>query len=91
MIVEFTDVAAKGLELRYPYGFETSCDNGTSWLEATAVKTAGNAVFIEAPSCPAPAEPTTVRYCWRTDPCTFKKCPIYSGDLPAPPFIMTMT
>ena len=83
-----------GLELRYPYGFELGCAtaNGTmsQWMEGTAMRTDGNSVIVELPDCPSGSKATTIRYCWRTDPCSFMKCPIYSGNLPAPPFIMNL-
>lgn len=30
---------------------------------------------------------TAIRYLWNQQPCEFKKCVIYSGDKPAPPFL----
>ena len=84
-----------GLELRYPYGFEIGCgatnDTVLQWIEATAVKIEGYSVLIQAPNCPTGKTAEMIRYCWRTDPCTFKKCPVYSGDLPSPPFIMPLS
>lgn len=87
--------------LRYPYGFELGCGDSKSgasqWIEGTArngtnvINTAANVSF---PLCPSPLSPVSVRYCWRTDPCTFKMCPVYvqyyRGDLPSPPFILDL-
>lgn len=78
-----------GLELRFPYGFELGCDSGT-WIEGTAVKVEGAQVIVEFPSCPSGAKAVSVRYCWRTDPCTAMKCPVYSDNLPSPPFTMDL-
>ena len=78
-------LSGSGLELRYPYGFELGCSDGT-WMDATATQASGNKVTVAVPSCAAGSKPAALRYCWRTDPCTFKKCPVYSGDLPSPPF-----
>ena len=92
--VSFDKLDADGLELRYPYGCELGCAtaNGTisQWMEGTAMRTDGDSVIVELPDCPSGSKATTIRYCWRTDPCSFMKCPIYSGNLPAPPFIMNL-
>jgi len=94
--VSFDKLDADGLELRYPYGFELGCAtaNGTisQWMEGTAMRTDSDSVIVELPDCPSGSKATTIRYCWRTDPCSFMKCPIYSGNLPAaaPPFIMNL-
>ena len=85
--------------LRYPYGFELGCGNtknGVSqWIEGTAHNGTGFAqqvANVSFPLCPSQLSPVSIRYCWRTDPCTFKMCPIYSSywDLPSPPFIMDL-
>ena len=82
------------LELRYKYGFELGCGNSSTgasqWIEGTAMKADGESVQVEFEDCPSPLYPISIRYCWRTDPCTFKMCPIYAGDLPSPPFIMEL-
>ena len=96
LTITYVNVAPGGsLELRYPYGFELGCSTTTSatvqWIEGTATKADGDAVTVQMPSCPSGSKPAMVRYCWRTDPCTFKMCPIYSGDLPSPPFIMPLS
>ena len=92
--VNFDKLATNGLELRYPYGFEIGCAtvNGTmsQWIEGTAVKADDSAVMVEFLNCPSMEKATMIRYCWRTDPCSFKKCPIYSDNLPSPPFIMNL-
>lgn len=88
--VEYTNLAGSKVELRYPYGFELGCSDGT-WLGATATAAASNKVVVGVASCAAGAKPIALRYCWRTDPCTFKMCPVYSGDLPSPPFQMNLT
>jgi len=61
------------LELRYPYGFEIGCGSATSpqWIEGTAKSVMGNDVIVEFPICGSGLKPVSVRYCWRTDPCTF--------------------
>ena len=82
------------LELRYNYGFELGCGNGTTgasqWIEGTATAAIGENVQVEFADCPSPLSPVSIRYCWRDDPCTFKMCPIYAGDLPSPPFMMDL-
>lgn len=84
------------LELRYPYGFELGCSDPsgkapTVWIEGTAKSVTGNDVNVEFPQCTGAAKPMHIRYCWRTDPCIFSKCPIYSSVLnPSPPFIMDL-
>jgi len=84
------------LQLRYPYGFEIAC-GGTSakmpldWVEGTAKSISGNDVNVEFPTCGSGLKPMMVRYCWRTDPCTFGKCPVYSSTAnPSPPFMMAL-
>jgi sialate O-acetylesterase len=88
--VEYTSLAGSEVELRYPYGFELGCSDGV-WLDAVATSAAINRVLVGVPSCAEGAEPVGLRYCWRSAPCPFKKCPVYSGDLPSPPFEMTLT
>ena len=82
------------LELRYKYGFELGCGNGTTgasqWVEGTATAANGENIQVEFADCPSPLSPVSIRYCWRNDPCTFKTCPIYAGDLPSPPFMMDL-
>ncbi len=63
----------------------------SKWIEGTVVKLAeDNTAVVEFPTCQTGLVGSAVRYCWRTDPCSFKKCPIYSGDLPSPPFVMNV-
>ncbi len=63
----------------------------TEWVEGTAVKLAeDNTAVVEFPACETGLAGSAIHYCWRTDPCSFKKCPIYSGDLPSPPFVMNV-
>ena len=88
--VEYTALAAGQVELRYPFGFELGCSDGT-WLNATALVASSNKVTVGIPSCAAGTKPMLLRYCWRADPCKFKMCPVYSGDLPSPPFEMSLT
>lgn len=84
------------LELRYPYGFELGCAASkgkiaTQWIEGTAKSVTNNDVNIEFPRCPGTLKPMHIRYCWRTDPCLFSKCPIYSSVTnPSPPFVMDL-
>ena len=82
------------LELKYPYGFEMACIGPSgkmplTWVEGTAKQITGDDVIVEFPNCGSGLKPSMVRYCWRTDPCTFKMCPVYSSPAnPSPPFIM---
>ena len=82
------------LELHYKYGFELGCGNATTgvtqWIEGTATGVTGQSVQVEFADCPSTLSPQSVRYCWRTDPCTFKMCPVYAGVLPSPPFMMDL-
>ena len=94
VMVNFKLQSQDKLELRYKYGFELGCGNGTAmasqWVEGTAMNVNGQNVQVEFSDCPSQLSPVSIRYCWRTDPCTFKMCPIYAGDLPAPPFMMDL-
>ncbi len=84
------------LELRYPYGFEIGCGDptgkaNTTWVEGTAKSVSGSAVNVEFPLCASGLKPMSVRYCWRADPCTFNKCPIYTSTInTSPPFVMKL-
>ncbi len=84
------------LTLRYPYGFEVGCSSvtkpvDTQWVEGTAKSVTETDVNVEFPPCSNDLKPMMVRYCWRTDPCTFNKCPVYSSMMtPSPPFIMEL-
>ena len=92
VIVHFKSLLS--VELKYKYGFEVGCSNATKaasqWIEGTAIEANENGLRVEFADCPSPLSPVSIRYCWRTDPCTFKKCPVYAGDLPSPPFIMDL-
>jgi len=77
------------LQLRYPYGFEIGCVDPSTWVEGTAKSVTDAAVNVEFPLCANGLKPMSVRYCWRADPCTFNKCPIYSSATnTSPPFVM---
>ena len=82
------------LKLQHKYGFEVGCAaNATAsqWIEGTAVGADEDGVHVEFADCPSSFSPVSIRYCWRTDPCTFKMCPVYAGDLPSPPFMMDLS
>ena len=91
--VDYTSVGADGLQLVYPYGFEMVCGNDTApSIEGTAIKVIGGTAIVEFSSpCPGGVFPSAIYYCWRTDPCSFKMCPIYSESLPSPPFYLPLT
>jgi hypothetical protein len=84
------------LQLKYPYGFEVGCVDPSDktpgqWMEGTVKSVSGSNANVEFPQCLSPLKPMQIRYCWRTDPCTFNKCPLYSSELnPVPPFIMDL-
>ena len=90
VVIDFTGVGPSGLQLLYPYGFEVECSGSPSLLEGTAVKVDGDTAVVQFPSCPGGDTPSAIYYCWRTDPCIFKMCPIYSEQLPSPPFYLTI-
>ena len=77
--VSFDKLATDRLELWYLYCFELGCLTTNSsmflWMEGTAMKVDGDSIMVELPYCPSGATATTIRYCWRTDPCSFMKCP----------------
>ena len=84
------------LEMRYPYGFEVGCADSagktaTQWKEGTAKSITDMDVNVEFPPCPKGLEARHIRYCWRQDPCSFSKCPIYSSfETPTPPFMLDL-
>ncbi|XP_046850449.1 sialate O-acetylesterase-like [Xenia sp. Carnegie-2017] len=69
------------IEIRNNKGFEVNC-NG-NWTASPIVYNSRRSVFLMA-SC----DPDKVRYAWSDYPCESLKCAVYSGGLPAPPFIM---
>ncbi len=93
--VAVTYTSENPLELKYPYGFEVGCvdasDSKSAWISGTAKSVVGNhTAFVEFSVCPVQYTAKMIRYCWRTDPCTFKMCPVYAKDLPSPPFILKL-
>ena len=86
------------LVLKYPYGFELGCGDdvksgASQWIEGTARNRTGfifSVTNVSFPLCPSNLSPLSIRYCWRTNPCLFKMCPIYSSyrNLPSPPFVL---
>ena len=89
IIVHYTDVMNNILEIRSQSGFEVYCikEGQPTWMESFVLKAVRNFVIIDN-SCDAGDFPSHVRYSWRDYPCDFKKCAVYSGDLPSPPFIL---
>lgn len=92
--VSVTYMSDSPLVLKYPYGFEVGCTDHstlkTSWMSGTAKSVDKLEANVEFGPCSNSSTPTSIRYCWRTDPCTFKMCPIYGKDLPSPPFVMKL-
>lgn len=91
--VMYDKVAPDGLEMRSQSGFEVCCkkdDGSLTWAEAFIDKVDKAAVIIKNP-CTETETSINVRYSWRDDPCVFKECAIYSGDLPSPPFILPIS
>ncbi|EDO41559.1 predicted protein, partial [Nematostella vectensis] len=75
-----------GVELAYTNLF---CKSSSKWLPAKITESAFYTVSLQG-VCPAgPGDVTAVRYAWRTDPCDFKKCAVYSKaeELPAGPYM----
>ena len=89
VIINYTIPEGYSLEIRSHSGFEVSCMKAgpPTWMESIISKVDHNTVLIDY-SCGANTVPSHVRYAWRDDPCVFKKCAVYSGDLPSPPFIL---
>ena len=91
--VMYDKVGPDGLEIRSHSGFEVCCkknDGSLTWMEALLLKVGLNTVTIKYP-CTEGETPINVRYSWRDDPCVFKKCAVYSGNLPSPPFILPIS
>ena len=84
--VMYTDLEDNMLEIRSHSGFEIFCEKST-WMETTVTNVTANNVLVTN-TCGKDQTPTQIRYSWRDDPCVFKTCAIYSGDLPSPPFIL---
>ena len=82
------------IELRSKYGFEIGCINSkdSQWLEGTIIGTTSDkSINVGFPTCPQGYSMTKIQYDWRTNPCVFKQCAVYSDDLPSPPFVIDVT
>jgi len=92
IMVMYSDVKDNMLEIRSHSGFEIGCEESESltWMETTVSKVDGNSILVMN-TCSKDQSPMHIRYSWRDDPCIFKKCAVYSGDLPSPPFILPIT
>ena len=92
IMIMFDRVATSGLEVRSKIGFEVYCYKSGQpiWVLTDVKSKTGNSVVIGNP-CSEGLRTSHVRYSWREDPCVFKKCAVYSGDLPSPPFILPVT
>ena len=91
--IMYQKVGPDGLEIRSHSGFEVCCkksDGSLVWVEALLDKVDQSTVILKNP-CTEVETSVNVRYGWRDDPCVFKKCAIYSGGLPSPPFILPIT
>ena len=96
--VQFESCTTDGIELRGATGFEVQID-GKHWVAATAVQNA-QMQFQCAVTVAAPADLTgsltQLRYNWFRSVCYANetkdgfgtgRCAVYSGGLPAPPFV----
>ena len=82
------------IELRSKFGFELCCNSSidSQWLEGTIIGTTSDkSIHVGFPACPQGYSMTKIRYDWKTYPCVFKQCAVYSSDLPSPPFVMDIT
>jgi sialate O-acetylesterase len=91
--VIFRAVAEGGLEIYEKEGFEVSVDHGASWTAVMVTAVTGDTVTLAVPNA---SRITSVRYLWSGVPCTHPhfsvgKCSVYSGGLPATPFIANVT
>jgi hypothetical protein len=91
--VIFRAVAEGGLEIYEKEGFEVSVDHGASWTAVMVTAVTGDTVTLAVPNA---SRITSVRYLWSGVPCTHphfsvSKCSVYSGGLPATPFIANVT
>ena len=89
IVITYSNLKDDMLEIRSHSGFEIGCEKSVllSWMETTVIKVNGNSVVVKN-TCPEYWKPKHIRYSWREDPCVFKTCAVYSGDLPSPPFIL---
>ena len=92
IVIMYRNIKDHKLEIRSHSGFEIGCKKSIylSWIETAVYKATDNSVVVMN-TCGTYWRPTQVRYSWRDDPCVFKKCAVYSGDLPSPPFILPIT
>ena len=89
VLINYTIPEGYSIEIRSHSGFEVSCmkDGQLTWMKSFVSKVDHTIVFIDN-SCDTGNFPSYVRYAWREDPCVFKMCAVYCGDLPSPPFIL---
>ena len=87
--IRYTNIST-ALEIRSPYGFEVACTAGDTdtWLEGVVSSSTTTAVAVSFPLCPKGSTVKMVRYAWRQQPCSYKKCSVYSGGLPSPPYLI---
>lgn len=95
MIVRYTNIS-NTLNIRSPYGFEVGCISSTGgdpvWLEGLAdVQDSAKEVTVHFPHCSVGSTAKMIRYAWRENPCPIKKCSVYSGELPSPPFLLKIS
>ncbi|XP_057307116.1 sialate O-acetylesterase-like [Hydractinia symbiolongicarpus] len=81
----------KMLDIRSKKGFEVVFTNKytkkqTKWLPYNITNSSRYTVSFRVYKFDE-LEVTAVRYNWRQQPCQFKKCAVYSGNLPSPPYI----
>ncbi|XP_005106538.1 sialate O-acetylesterase isoform X1 [Aplysia californica] len=59
------------------------------WVVTSSVASNSTSITLKSDVCGNDEKIMGVRYAWRTSPCTFKKCAVYStvNSLPAPPFV----
>ena len=88
--VTYTNISSEMLEVRSPYGFEVACtaSNTDTWLEGVVSSSTPKEVIVSFPLCARGSRVTRVRYAWREHPCSYKKCSVYSGGLPSPPYLI---
>ena len=90
--IAYGNISTRLEPVRSPYGFEVACtaSPGTedTWLEGVVSSSTDTDVTVSFPLCSKGSTVKMVRYAWRQQPCIYKKCSVYSGGLPSPPYLI---
>jgi len=84
--VSFTSAGYSGIQVRSTKGFEVQLSGSSTWTPLEISGSIKDTVVITYANA---SKVTNIRYNWKSEPCLYKRCAIYSNQnqLPAPPFV----